>query len=165
MKQWSESSMRWLIKGRLVSAETPILWPPDEKSWLIWKDPDAGKDWSQEKGMIEDGMVGMASPTQWTWVLVGTGSWWWTGRPGMLQFMESQRVRHNWTIELNWTELSLNKPWCWSQWAINLERALVCLAEEDDSQGNSVGCVVYKIYIYIFSSSLWLITLKPPEKF
>ena len=42
-----------------VEAETPILWPPDVKSWLIWKDPDAGKDWGQEeKGMTEDKMVG-----------------------------------------------------------------------------------------------------------
>ena len=41
-----------------VEAETPILRPPDTKSWLIWKDPDAGKDWSQEKGMTEDEMVG-----------------------------------------------------------------------------------------------------------
>ena len=41
-----------------VKAETPILWPPDAKSWLIWKDPDAGKDWGQEKGMTEDEMVG-----------------------------------------------------------------------------------------------------------
>ena len=42
-----------------VEAETPILWPPDAKSWLIWKDPDAGKDWGQEKkGVTEDEMVG-----------------------------------------------------------------------------------------------------------
>ena len=46
----------------------------------------------------------MASPTQWTRVCVKSGSWWWTGRPGMLRFMGSQRVRHNWTTELNWTE-------------------------------------------------------------
>ena len=39
-------------------AETPILWPPDVKNWLIWKDPDAGKDWGQEKGTTEDEMVG-----------------------------------------------------------------------------------------------------------
>ena len=44
----------------------------------------------------------MASPTQWTWVWVNSGSWWWTGRPGMLQFMGSQRVRHDWVNELNW---------------------------------------------------------------
>ena len=46
----------------------------------------------------------MASPTQWAWVWVNSGSWWWTGRPGMLQFMGSQRVGHNWATELNWTE-------------------------------------------------------------
>ena len=48
----------------------------------------------------------MASPTQWTWVWVNSRSWWWTGRPGVLQTMESQRVGHNWTIELNWTGIS-----------------------------------------------------------
>ena len=47
----------------------------------------------------------MASPTQWTWVWVDSRSWWWTGRPGMLQFLGSQRVGHDWATELNWTEL------------------------------------------------------------
>ena len=44
----------------------------------------------------------MASLTRWTWIWVNSGSWWWTGRPGMLWFMGSQRVRHNWATELNW---------------------------------------------------------------
>ena len=44
----------------------------------------------------------MASRTQWTWVWVDSRSWWWTGRPGVLQFMGSQRVRHDWVTELNW---------------------------------------------------------------
>ena len=50
----------WMFFGRTdVEDETPILWPPDAKSWPIWKDPDAGKDWGQEeKGMTEDEMVG-----------------------------------------------------------------------------------------------------------
>ena len=50
----------WIFTGRTdVEAETPILWPPDAKNWLIGKDPDAGKDWRQEeKGMTEDEMVG-----------------------------------------------------------------------------------------------------------
>ena len=48
----------------------------------------------------------MASLTQWTWVWVNSGSWWWTGRPGMLQFMGLQRVRHDLETELNWTD-----PW------------------------------------------------------
>ena len=57
----------WVFIGRTdTEAETPILWPPHAKSWLIGKDPDAGKDWGQEeKGTTEDEM---ASPTQWTWV-------------------------------------------------------------------------------------------------
>ena len=45
----------------------------------------------------------MASPTQWTWVWVDSGSWWWRGMPGMLQFMGSQRGWHDWVTELNWT--------------------------------------------------------------
>ena len=56
----SKEDQSWIFIGRTdVEAETPILWPPDMKSWLIWKDPDAGKDWRQEeKGMTEDEMVG-----------------------------------------------------------------------------------------------------------
>ena len=46
----------------------------------------------------------MASPTRWTWVWVNSRSWWWIGRPGMLRFMGSQRVGHDWATELNWTE-------------------------------------------------------------
>ena len=50
----------------------------------------------------------MASPTQWTWIWVSSGSWWWTGKPGILQSMESsRRVRYDWAAELNWTELIL----------------------------------------------------------
>ena len=50
----------------------------------------------------------MASPTQWTWVWVDSRSWWWTGRPGVLWFMGSQRVRHDWATELKWTELDVS---------------------------------------------------------
>ena len=46
----------------------------------------------------------MASLTRWTWVWVNSGSWWWTGRPGVLRFMGSQRAGHDWVTELNWTE-------------------------------------------------------------
>ena len=60
---------------------------------LGWEGDDRGKDgW-------------MASPTQWTWVWVNSGNWWWTGRPGMLWFMGLQRVGHDWATELNWTRL------------------------------------------------------------
>ena len=82
--------------------ETPVLWPPHAKSWFI------GKDWSWEGlgagGEGDDrGWDGwMASLTQWMWVWVDSGSWWWTGSPGVLWFMGSQRVRHDWATELNW---------------------------------------------------------------
>ena len=96
----------WMCIGRTdVVAETQILWPRDAKSWLIWKDPDAGKDWGQEEKGMTDGL--RTSLTQWTWVWVDSGSWWWTGRPGVLRFMGSQRVGHDWTELISW--------WTWSQ--------------------------------------------------
>ena len=55
----------------------------------------------------------MASPTQWTWVLVNSRSWWWTGRPGKMQFIGSQRVRHNWVTELNLTDQKILYVTCW----------------------------------------------------
>ena len=106
-----ELNQSWIFIGRTdVEAEAPVLWPPDAKNWLIGKDPDAGKDWRQEKGMTWwDGW--MASPTQWTWIWVNSGSWWWTEGPGVLQSMGLQRVGHDWATELNWVislENSLN---------------------------------------------------------
>ena len=80
-------------------AEAPIFWPPDVKNWLTREDPDAGKDWRQKKGMIEDEMVGWL--TQWTWVWASSGNWWWTRKPGVLQSMGWQRVRDDWATELN----------------------------------------------------------------
>ena len=105
LKKNPKGNQSWIFIGRTdVEVETPILWLPDAKSWLIWKDPDAGKDWQQgEKGEDRGWDGWMASLTQWTWVWINSGSWWWTGRPGMLQSMGSQRVGHNWATELNWT--------------------------------------------------------------
>jgi len=92
----------WIfIGGTDAEAETPILWPPDVNNWLLGKDPDAGEDWKwEEKGMTEDEMDGWHHRKTWIWV--GSGSWWWTGRPGVLQSMGSQKVRHDWATELNW---------------------------------------------------------------
>ena len=107
----SEGDQPWDFFGRKdAEAETPVLWPPHAKSWLIGKDSDAGRGWGQEeKGMREDEMAGWHHwKTQWTWVWVNSGSWWWTGRPGVLQSMGSQRVGHNWATELNW---KLLKPY------------------------------------------------------
>ena len=92
------------LEGLIVEAEIPLLWPPHAKSWLIGKDPEAGRDWGQEKkGTTEDEMAGWHHwPTWWTWVWVNSASWWWTGSPGMLWFMGLQTVGHNWATELNW---------------------------------------------------------------
>ena len=99
-----KGNQSWIFIRRTDSeAETLMLCTPDAKNLLIGKAPNAGRDWGQE----EKGMTGwdgwMASPTRWTWVWVNSGSWWWIGRPGMLQFMGSQRVGHNRATELNWS--------------------------------------------------------------
>ena len=70
-----------------------------KRPWC-WEGLEAGRE-GDDRGW--DGW--MASPTRWTWVWVNSGSWWWTGRPGMLRFTGSQRGKHNWVTELNWTEL------------------------------------------------------------
>ena len=100
-----KGNQSWIFIGRAnAEAETPILWPPASKNWLIGKDLDPGKDWRQEeKGMTEDEMVGWHQWTQWTRVWASSGRWWWTGKPGVLQSMGSQRVRHDWPTEQNWT--------------------------------------------------------------
>ena len=104
---YHKGDQSWVFIGRTdAEAETPVLWPPHAKSWLIRKDPDAGgRDWRAGGEGDNRGWDGwMASPTWWTWVWVNSGSWWWTGRAGVLWFMGSQRVRHDWATELNWTE-------------------------------------------------------------
>ena len=63
----------------------------------------------------------MASPTQWTWVCVNSGSWWWTGRPGVLQFMGLQRVRHDWVTEL---KVALYTQWLWTSTGEALRRVV-----------------------------------------
>ena len=92
-----KGNQSWIFIGRTdAEAEAPILWPPDVKIWLI------RKDWCWEKlkagGEVDDrGWDSwMASSIQWTWVWASSGSWWRTGKPGVLQSMGSQRVIHDW---------------------------------------------------------------------
>ena len=90
-----------------AKAETPVLCPTHAKSWLIRKDSDAGRDWGQEeKGTTEDEMPGWHHQLDGRWVWVNSRSWWWTGRPGVLWFMGSQRVGHDWATELNWDTIT-----------------------------------------------------------
>ena len=100
----SKGDQSWLFIGRTdVEAEILVLRPPHAKSWLIGKDSDAGRDWGRRRKGWQRWDGCMASQTRWMWVWVNSGSWWWTGRPGVLQFMGSQRVGHDWATELNWS--------------------------------------------------------------
>ena len=127
-----QGNQPWIFIGR-TDAKAPILWPPDAKNWLIGKDPDAGKDWGwEEKGTTEDEMVGwLHSLTRWTWVWVNYRSWWWTEKPGVLQSMGLQRVRHNWATELNYCLTSAQLTVLldllkWDSWAQSPRQAAVC---------------------------------------
>ena len=108
----SEGDQPWDFFGRTdAKAETPVLWPP-HASWVKelthWR-----RLWCWEglgaRGEGDDrGWDGwMASLTRWTWVWVNSGSWCWTGRPGVLRFMGSQRVGHDWATDLIWSDLIL----------------------------------------------------------
>ena len=94
----------WVFIGRTdVEAETPILWPPDVKNWLIWKDPDAGKGWGQEeKGTTEDEMV------EWHHQLNGHGFGWTPGvgdgEGGLACCSSCGCKESDMTERLNWTE-------------------------------------------------------------
>ena len=104
-----KGNQSWIFFGRTdAKAGTPIVWRPDVKNWLT-------KPWCWERlkarGEGDDrGWDGwMASSTQWTWVWVNSGSWWWTGRPGLLRFMGLQRFGHDWVTELIWTPVQISQ--------------------------------------------------------
>ena len=106
----SEGDQPWdFFKRNDAKAETSTLATSCKelthwKRLWCWEELETGEE-GDDRGW--DGW--MASLTRWTWVWVNSGSWWWTGRPGMLRFMGSQKVGHDWATGLNWTEwLSLH---------------------------------------------------------
>ena len=108
------SNQSWIFIGRTdAKAETPILWTPDVKNWLIGKDPDAGTDWRQEeKGMTEDEMVGWHHQLDWHgfgWT-PGVGD----GQGGLACCNSWGHKESDMTDQLNWTELKVmdvNETW------------------------------------------------------
>ena len=91
---WKDWCWSWNSNTLATSCEELTRW---KRPWC-WEGLRAGGE-GDDRGW--DGW--MASPTRWAWVWVNSGSWWWTGRPGMLRFTGAQRVRHDWATELNWT--------------------------------------------------------------
>ena len=143
-----KGNQSWIFIARTdAEAETPMLWPPDAKNWLIWKDPNPGKDWKWE----ENGMTGwdgwMASPTQWTWVGVNSGIWWRTGRPIVLQSMGSQRVRRDWANEMNWLD------WCHCPSKSTIFPFLLSNFQVDMNGNRKKKKKKKYIYIYIYINS------------
>ena len=92
---WREWGWSWNSSTLATSCEELTHW---KRLWC-WEELGAGGE-GANRGW--DGWI--ASPTRWTWVWVNSGSWWWTGKPGVLRFMGSQRVGHDWVNELNWTD-------------------------------------------------------------
>ena len=125
----SEGDQPWDFFGSNdAKAETPVLWPPHAelthwKRLWCWEGLGAGGE-GDDRGW--DGW--MASLTCWMWVSVNSGSWWWTGRPGVLRFMESQKVRHDWVTELTDSYILSWQRSCntwfidWSQWLFLREK-------------------------------------------
>ena len=85
----------------VTEQQKAYLWLIGKRPWC-WERLKVGGE-GDDRG--QDGW--MTSLTQWTWIWVNSGSWWWTGKPGVLQSMVSQRVGHDWATELNWAELSI----------------------------------------------------------
>jgi len=148
----SKGDQSWVFFGRNdAEAETPVLWLPHARVCSLEKTLMLG-GFGGRRRRVDRGWDGlMASPTRWTWVWVNSGSWWWTGRPGMLQFMGSQRVEHYWATELNWTELiSIIIKCKWSKYPIK--------GRWSDKK-DPIICGLQKhilLYFYLFGHAAWV---------
>ena len=101
-----KENQSWMFIGRNnAEVETPILWPPDgridsfEEALILWKIGGRRRRGQQRMRWL----VGITDSITWVWI--NSGSWWWTGKPGVLQSMGWQRFGHDWATEWNWTGL------------------------------------------------------------
>ena len=137
----SKGNQSWIFIGSTDDeAETPILWPPDEKNWLIGKVPDAGKDWRQEeKGMTEDEFFWIVSPTGWTWVYASSRSWWWTVITWCATVFG---VAKSWTQLSYWTETETETCIGGMIWENNIETYILSYVKVIISPGSmhDTGC-------------------------
>ena len=152
---WKDWRWSWNSNTLATSCEDLTHW---KRLWC-WEGLGAGGE-GDDRGW--DGW--MASPTRCTWVWVKSESWWWTGRPGMLQFMGSQRVGHNWATELNWIQiesLSLKlvlwhkaKLWIWivprREKGSNLNLKFNTVQQHFQSRIKISTWILYDLYSFIY---------------
>ena len=142
------------LESRLYCKEIQPVHPKGDPSWVFnkdwcwrWNSNTLGTSWEElthwKRPWCWEGLRAggegdnrgwdgwMASPTRWTWVWVNSGSWWWTQRSGVLQFMGSQRVGHEWATELNWNLTEMRKEtwktkclYCYSETVACIMRVL-----------------------------------------
>ena len=134
---WRRWAPGFLWKEWCYSWNSSTL-PPHAKSWLIGKNSDAGRDWGQEKKGTTENEMDVWHHTWWMWVLVNSGSWWWTGRHGHCNSWDC--IELDTTEQLNWTELrwvqlcgslsilwhclSLGLEWGWDGWMASLTQRM-----------------------------------------
>ena len=133
--KWSNQSIlkpispKYSLEGLMLKLKLQyfghLMWRTDSSEKTLMLGKTEGK---RRKGRTEDEM---ASPTQWTWVWVNSGSLWWTGKPGVLQSMGSQRVGHDWATELNWR---------WGMMKTIFMKVKLLLAQLYPTLWNSMGC-------------------------
>ena len=107
---WKDWCWSWSSNTLVTWCKQPTHW---KRPWC-WERLKAGG-----KGADRGWEGWMVSPTWWTWIWASSSSWWWIGKPGMLQSMGSQRVRHNWATELNWTVALWLKKYTYGQAFLN----------------------------------------------